>query len=163
MTRLTYRRIGFAAILAAGTAAISAISGPGQAQELPGAALWAVGGCANCHGNFAAGDGDPAYPPGPNLRSSRLTPEQLYETIACGRPSTAMPYNLVTAYTETPCYALPLGPAPVARGADFTAEQMQQLVDFLLSHVVGVRNISRENCAAFFGGNLDAPACREYN
>jgi hypothetical protein len=74
-----------------------------------------------------------------------------------------MPMNLAGAYTETPCYGLPLGEPPgVPRGANFTAEQIEALVDFLLEHVVGVRPITRENCAVFFGGNMNAPACLQY-
>jgi hypothetical protein len=124
---------------------------------------WQEGGCFNCHGNLAAGDGDPAYPAGPSLRSSRLDRDLLVTTISCGRPGTGMPMNLVGAYMETPCYGLPLGEPPgVSRGANFTAEEIEALVDFLLENVVGVRTITRENCAVFFGGNLNAPACLQY-
>jgi hypothetical protein len=125
--------------------------------------VWEKGGCFNCHGNLADGDGDPAYPVGPSLRATALTRDQLLETISCGRPGTPMPYNLAGAYTETACYGFPLGePSDVARGAGLTAEQLTKLVDFLMENVVGVRRITRENCAAFFGGNLDAPLCRQY-
>jgi mono/diheme cytochrome c family protein len=160
--RPSWGRLGQLGIVAAAAGAVVAFAIPGQSQERTGGELWSIGGCFNCHGNLAAGDGDPAYPAGPDLRRTGLTPEQLYETIACGRPSTPMPYNLRTAYTETACYGLPLGPAPVLRGADYTPEDLQRLVDFLVANVVGVTRITREYCAAFFGGNLNAPACAEY-
>ena len=126
--------------------------------------LWQSGGCFNCHGNLAAGDGDPSYPTGPNLRQTKLKRDQLVETISCGRPGTPMPFNLAGAYTETACYGKPLGPAPadVNRGAGFTADQIQTLVDFLMKDVVGVTKITRENCAAFFDGDANSPLCQQY-
>ena len=160
--RLRWGGLGPFAIVAVAAGAMLALAIPGQSQERTGADLWSFGGCFNCHGNLAAGDGDPAYPAGPDLRRTGLTPEQLYEVIACGRPSTPMPHNLVNAYAETACYGLPLGPPPTMRGADFTAAEVQILTDFLVANVVGVTRITREYCAAFFGGNLNAPACAEY-
>jgi hypothetical protein len=142
---------------------ILALSLPSHAQELTGADLWNQGACFNCHGNLAEGDGDPAYPAGPNLRRTLLDRDQLIMIIACGRPFTAMPFNLEGAYTEVPCHGLPLGEVPgVPAGANFTAEQVETLVEFLVEHVVGVTRITRENCATFYGGNINAPGCREY-
>lgn len=163
---------GSLATLASAACVVLALAFPGQAQPTPttpalapetGATIWAMGGCSDCHGNLANGDGDPAYPPGPNLRRSRLEPDSLREAIACGRPSTAMPFNLAGAYTETACYGLPLGSPPIAGGgAGFTAEQIDVLVAFLVEQVIGVTRITRENCAVFFGGNPDAPGCLQY-
>lgn len=142
---------------------IAALSTPSFAQE-DGGALWGRGGCLNCHGNLAAGDGDAAYPAGPNLRRTKLERDQLIETIACGRPGADMPYNLAGAYTEIACYDLPLGEAPeeVANGPGFTAGEIEALVDFLVANVVGVTKITRENCGAFFGGNPNVPSCLQY-
>jgi hypothetical protein len=137
---------------------------PGQpAQQETGAMIWQKGGCSNCHGNLAAGDGDSAYPSGPNLRLTKLKKDQLVETISCGRLGTPMPFNLVGAYTQTPCYGIPLGPpADVSRGAGFTAVQIGKLVDFLTASVVGVTKITRENCAAFFDGDANSPLCQQF-
>ena len=141
---------------------VLALSLPSQAQEDSGY-LWGEGGCSSCHGNLAAGDGDAASPNGPNLRRSSLDRDQMSETIACGRPGSEMPYNLAGAYTETSCYGLPLGDPPgVPAGAPLTFDEVEALVDFLMEHVVGVRTITRENCALFFGGNMNHPACRRY-
>jgi hypothetical protein len=61
------------------------------------------------------------------------------------------------------CFGLPLGEPPgVPAGPSFSAEQIELLADFLLEHVVGVSRITRENCAAFFGGNQNAPLCLQY-
>jgi len=133
------------------------------AQQETGAMLWQKGACANCHGNLAAGDGDSAYPTGPNLRLTKLKRDQLVETISCGRPGTPMPYNLAGAYAQTSCYGIPLGPpAGVNRGAGFTAAQIEKVVDFLTANVVGVTKITRENCAAFFDGDTNSPLCQQY-
>lgn len=136
---------------------------PTQAQET-GADIWRQAGCFDCHGNLAAGDGDPAYPAGPNLRRTSLDRAQLIETIACGLPATPMPMHLDGAYTTVACYGRPIGESPndVLGATRFTAEQIELLVDFLLEYVVGETRITREGCSAFFGGNINAPACLQY-
>lgn len=140
-----------------------ACSSPSWAEE-DGAAIWASSGCANCHGNLAAGGGDAAYPAGPNLRRTRLDHAQLVETIACGRPSTAMPLHLKGAYTEVSCYGLDVGEIPEGTtGKGFlSAEEIGTLVDFLEANVVGKPKITRQNCALFNGGNENAPECLQY-
>ncbi len=150
------------ACLVSAACAVLAFSLPSQAQD--GGAIWGRGGCLSCHGNLAAGDGDAAYPQGPNLRRTQLDRELLIEAIGCGRPDTEMPYNLAGAYTETACYGLPVGEAPpeVIQGAVFTADELATLVDFLIENVVGVTKITRENCGAFFGGNPNVPSCLQY-
>jgi hypothetical protein len=75
-----------------------------------------------------------------------------------------MPLHLEGAYTEHACYGLPVG--QVAEGVegvgDLSAEEIESLTDFLLEHVVGNTRITRENCAVFFDGDVNAPACRQY-
>jgi hypothetical protein len=156
-------RPGKLAILSVAAGALLALALPGWSQPVEsGATIWQKAGCFNCHGNLAAGDGDAAYPPGPNLRRSRLDRDQLIETIACGRPSTAMPFHLRGAYTETACYGLPLGPPPdVPDGGQFSAEQIDMLADFLIENALGVTRITRENCAAFVG-DANNPMCLQY-
>ena len=103
------------------------------------------------------------YPAGPDLRTSWLDRDQAKETIACGRPSTMMPYNLRGAYTEFACYGLPLGQPVANQGSNLSAEELDALTDFLLAKAIGQRRITRQGCAAFFGGNVNAPACQEFN
>jgi hypothetical protein len=150
--------------------ALVAFAMPSQAQQNPafaGAAVWARGGCANCHGNLAAGDGDAAYPQGPNLRRARLDRDALIETISCGRPGTQMPMNLKGAYTEIPCFGLAKGETPgevPGLGAgSLTAEEIATLSDFLLKEVVGKTRITRDGCAVFFEGDRNAPLCQQFN
>ncbi len=143
--------------------AVTAIAGPARAQDA-GAAVWSRGACSNCHGNLAEGGGDPAYPQGPSLRRTSLDPDQIKETIACGRPETQMPYHLAGAYTTAACYGLPLGavPAKTAKGSALTAAQIDDLVAFLVKNVVGMARITRGNCATFNDGNENAPECQQY-
>jgi hypothetical protein len=147
---------------------LSGLSWPANAQEAAveatGADLWRQAGCFSCHGNLADGAGDPAYPVGPNLRRSGLDLEMLIQTIACGRPSTPMPMFLEGAYAETPCYGIPVGAVPdgVNVGGNFSTEEIALLADFLVANVLGQARITRENCGAFFNGNVDAPLCRQY-
>ena len=156
-------RFAMVARLALAAGAVLALALPSRAEEA-GAKVWARGGCAACHGNLAAGDGDPAYPPGPNLRRTRLERDLLIETISCGRPSTPMPTNLRGAYTQVSCYGLPVGevPAEVNGKGSLTAEEVETLTDFLLKYVVGKTRITRENCAVFNDGNANAPECLQY-
>lgn len=151
------------AACAAAALALSLLSPSSEAQET-GAELWGKGGCFTCHGNLGAGDGDAAYPAGPNLRRTQLDRAQLIEVISCGRPGTEMPMHLIGAYTEIACYGIPTGEKleDVKGEGILTAEEIETLVDFMEEHMVGQRRITRDNCAMFFGGNRDAPACRQY-
>jgi mono/diheme cytochrome c family protein len=149
--------------LLAAVAALMALPALAQAQEA-GATIWAREGCADCHGNLAAGDGDPAYPAGPSLRQTRLDRAALIDTIACGRPGTKMPTHLKGSYTEVACYGMPLGaqPAEVTGKGSMSAGDIQTLVDFLVKFVVGQSKITKDGCAVFNGGNRNAPACLQY-
>lgn len=134
---------------------------PASAQD--GGDIWAKAGCFNCHGNLATGGEDNAFPTGPNLRRSGLDAATLRDVIACGLPGSPMPANLTGAYTETPCFGMPLGPAPdVTVVGGLTAEEIDVLVEFLMTNVLGVTRVTRENCAAFFGGNPNDPTCLAY-
>jgi cytochrome c553 len=155
---------------AAALLALTALPGLAQqnnAAAYAGAAVWGRGGCANCHGNFAAGDGDPSYPAGPSLRRTRLDRDALIETISCGRPGTQMPMNLKGAYDEVPCFGLGKGEVPgevvgLGKGA-LTADEIATLVTFLVENVVGKTRITKANCALFFEGNANSPACQQFN
>ncbi len=133
-----------------------------QAQDA-GLALWNGGGCFGCHGDLAAGGGDPANPGGPSLRR-RIAPEVVLKTIACGRPNTDMPSFLIDADKSPICARPATEPAPgaVATLDLFTAEEVQTLVAWLEANVIGKSRITRENCAAFFDGNANTPTCLQY-
>lgn len=148
---------------AALTLAVSSTSAQEPDTTARGAELWNAAGCFSCHGALALGGGDNSNPFGPNLRISRKTPEQMTEIIACGTP-TGMPMHIVGAFTEYQCYGAALGDAPPdIRGSGvFTPEELEILVTFLFDNVVRKTRITRESCAVFFGGNLNAPLCMQY-
>lgn len=156
------RALGNVIALAGGAIlALSALawSTPSAAQD--GGELWGRGGCGACHGTLGEGGDDPAEALGPSLRESRLERDLILETVSCGRPGTPMPFNLTGGYTEIPCYGILSAekPAEVFGAGGFTAEELEVMVDFLMEYVVGVTRITRENCAAFFGGNANARTC----
>jgi mono/diheme cytochrome c family protein len=137
---------------------------PATAQDA-GLDAWGRGGCSGCHGGLAEGGGGGGeQPAGPSLRATRLDRASLRETIACGRPGTAMPYNLKGAYTEAACWGLPIGGVPerTQGGAELSAAQIDAMVEFLVANVVGQTRITRQNCAVFFGGNTASPMCAAY-
>jgi mono/diheme cytochrome c family protein len=140
------------------------LTGPAFAQEVDPVTAWGKGGCSNCHGGIGQGGGGGEDPVGPSLRETALTRDEIAETIACGRPVSGMPFNLVGAYTETACYGFPLGPPPrgTDQGASLSQEEVDAIADFLIANVVGVTNITRAACAVFFRGNVDSPACLRY-
>ena len=159
MRSISTSRVALAAlVIGAGVA----LTSPSFAQAT-GGDIWLKSGCSDCHGNLAAGDGDPAYPAGPNLRRMALERADLRETIACGRPGTQMPYHLADAYTGTPCFGMTGAiPEGTRKGGAMTARDLDTLVDFLLTSVKGVTRITRANCALFNGGDLNAPGCAEF-
>ena len=135
---------------------------PASAQD--GHDMWRKGGCSSCHGSLAQGGGGGEQPAGPNLRRSRLDQASFAETIACGRPGTGMPAHRKGAYVEAECYGMPLAefPARTQRSsADFSVEELNALVDFLFTNVVGQGTITRASCEAFNGA--DSPRCTSYN
>lgn len=135
------------------------------AQQLsPGALVWADGGCSICHNSIGQAGTTGEAPPGPNLWRSRLTKEQLKETISCGRENTQMPYHLIGAFTTRACWGRPAGKVPdnAAGGAELTEQQIDTLVDFLVTNVVGKAPINKEKCALFFGGNQANPTCASF-
>ena len=159
------RLAGILAGLMAG--AVLAVTGAAiaqdEAQVKAGLALWKSGGCSECHGSFGQGGGGGERPAGPSLRKTSLDAVALAETIACGRPGTAMPMHMAGAYVEAPCYGLPAGEVPrgVSGGGSMTADDIATLVMYLNSWVVGRGDVTREECGYYYD-NLDYPLCRRY-
>jgi hypothetical protein len=95
------------------------------------------------------------------LRKTKLTKEEVRETIACGRGQ--MPSHLEGAHKTVPCYGIPLGEMPegIAIGHQMTAADLDSLVDFLFTYVVNVP-LTKEICAVYNDGNKEAPACAQF-
>jgi len=154
-----------AAVLGLAVVAAGAFAVPALAQEFPaawieGAKVWRAGGCGDCHGKYA--DGEPAVnemPPGPNLRETSLTREEIAEVIRCGRPGTPMPFNDPGAYIETACYGIPLGEVLAASGKDLTPEKIDNLATYIAEAVKDAGPPDREACAIYYGGDRNYPLC----
>jgi mono/diheme cytochrome c family protein len=131
------------AILGLAAGALLAFSAAAFAQDAArlaaGEAAWDKAGCLQCHGASGEGGTGGEFPAGPSLRKTRLDRAALATTISCGLPGTEMPAWLDGAYTQTPCYGFPAGPAP----ADITltpvlgADEIAALVDYLMAKIVG--------------------------
>ena len=141
--------------------AFVAFATPVAAQDYEGAGVWRRGNCTTCHGGVGQGGGGDENPAGPNLHQSDLTRDELREMIACGRGE--MPFNLAGAYFEVSCYGIPVGAVPEGfqGGARFSAEDLDLLVDFLMTFVLGTE-VNREACSAFYNGDQNARACQQF-
>jgi len=140
-----------------------AATAPAAEVTMTGIEIWDSAGCFGCHGDLASGGGDAANPGAPSLRR-RLSHEVLVNAISCGRPNADMPAFLIGAYTEVACGDAPVGSVPtnVISMEQLTAAEIDTLVAWLEENVVGKNRITRENCALFFGGNMDAPTCMQF-
>jgi len=133
---------------------------PSDEQVATGLSVWKDNGCFNCHGDFGEGGEGGHFPAGPSLRATTLDPTSLKEVIACGLPGTLMPYNAAGAYTTRECYGITTGaPAEVTPGSALTEEQIDNLVAYMTTWVVGQRpRITLEQCTFYFGDAND-PHC----
>lgn len=122
--------------------------------------------CILCHSWSGNGQGaERAETPGLSLRETLLTREQLIEVVQCGRPGTQMPYHDGFAYTDDRCYGLTgdeLGEATPPRTIASTLQrrEIEAVVDYLLVRVVGMDEITLEECEVFWGEG--AGACDPY-
>jgi mono/diheme cytochrome c family protein len=125
-----------------------------EAQAKAGLEIWRSSGCPDCHGPFADGDKQrDEMPTGANLRGSRLDAAALKQTISCGRPDTGMPSFDGGAYQLRPCYGQPLGAAPdnlYPAPRTLTPEQIDSVIAYLQAHVLGRRQITREDCLYYY-------------
>jgi mono/diheme cytochrome c family protein len=167
--RTGVRLVAGAAIfaLAGAVSSISYLPVPAAAQDAtafqphPGLKVWQTHGCANCHSGFATGGHGGDFPNGPNLRTTKLTLDEVRETIACGRGQ--MPTHLEGAYTTVPCYGMDLGEVPEGQavGVQMSSAELDDLMDFLSKYVVGVP-MTKEVCGVYNRGNKDAPICKQF-
>ncbi|RYE10047.1 MAG: hypothetical protein EOP22_06090 [Hyphomicrobiales bacterium] len=137
---------------------------PTEEQILAGLAVWKDrGGCFNCHGNFGQGGEGGHFPAGPSLRKTQLDLETLHLVIACGLPTTKMPYNLKGAYeTDDFCYGETGGvPTDLSPGATLSNEEITDLVAYMEARMVGQRRITKAQCVEYFG-DANYPECAAY-
>lgn len=151
-----------------------AMGGTGAAQEISesqiefGKTIFQTkANCIFCHHWSGNGQGaERSEAPGLSLRESTLTREQLIEVIQCGRPGTRMPYHDAFAYTDDRCYGVTadqLGPEMMPQRTIESTLQRREIeaaADYLLARVIGMGEITLEECEVFWGPG--AGACDEY-
>jgi mono/diheme cytochrome c family protein len=113
-------------------------------------------GCNQCHGWNGIGlPDDPRAPVGANLRATQLTPDQMYTIVQCGIPGTQMPAFDARAYIDDRCYgatADDLGDqTPIKRGVYLIPREINAVVAYVFTNIVGRGEITEEECYAYFG------------
>jgi mono/diheme cytochrome c family protein len=107
-------------------------------------------GCHKWHGNGGGGYGGDAL----SLRKTALTREQIIETVRCGRPGTGMPFFARGAYDTTRCYDMNRQDAgnlmPPEGGAFLRAKDIEDVADYVISHIKGKGEPDFAECASFF-------------
>jgi mono/diheme cytochrome c family protein len=112
-------------------------------------------GCHKWHGGGGGGYGGAAL----SLRETALEREQLVEVVRCGRPATGMPYHDRAAFRSgVECYGgltrADLGSDMPPQAATFLRpEQIEAVVAYVQAEVQGKGPPTREDCAAFWGGD----------
>jgi mono/diheme cytochrome c family protein len=108
-------------------------------------------GCHKWHGNGGGGYGGDAL----SLRKTELTRDQIIETVACGRPSTGMPFFVRGAYESSKCFGMTradVGPGMPPEGGTFLRpNDIEAVADYVLAHVKGKGEPNQDECVNFFG------------
>ena len=112
--------------------------------------------CGRCHGWNGNGlPDDPRAPVGANLRETLLDPEQFYDAVRCGRIGTEMPAFDARAYVDDRCYGLTredLGAdTPPAYGIYLIPREMNALVAYVYTNIIGRGPFTDDECRAYFG------------
>jgi mono/diheme cytochrome c family protein len=116
--------------------------------------------CQFCH--KWDGSGDQGYGGNaPSLRKTKLSREQVTETVKCGRPGAGMPYHDEFAYTDKRCYGVTrddLGnDMPPEPNAFLNPHEIDAVVQYLFAKVVGRGDSTYEECVEFWG--MDTRQC----
>lgn len=128
-----------------------------QARLVAGLAAFKAAGCRGCHGWAADGHKEGPNADGPSLRATTLDYTAIRETIACGRPGSAMPYFWRDAYklASTDCFgvsAADLGDqVPPKANTRLTTQKVDDLAYYIAYYVKGQGEITREQCTFFYG------------
>ncbi len=111
--------------------------------------------CVGCHkwsGVGGGGYGGAAA----NLRATQLTPEQIQETVRCGRPGTGMPHFQADAYADGRCYGLkksdlPSDQMPPEPDHPLRPEEIKAVAGYVVTSIKGKGAPNLTDCQAFFG------------
>lgn len=84
--------------------------------------VWQANGCSTCHGNYGEGGPGGKYPQGPSLRDTDLDRDGIAEIIQDGR-------NQMPSFADS-----------------LSAEEIDYLLEYLMTWVVGAGEVSVEDC-----------------
>lgn len=158
---MTLRFLTMAAVLAGGLSIVPAHAAegfdPAEHDIDRGKKVFQrIGNCLECHGWDGAGMGRNPRSVGtaPNLRKFQPDPDLLREIISCGRPYTMMPFHDRMAYKDDRCYGMTMedfdeGDEP-HRGKSVRANDIENLIAYLLTNVIGKGKTTLAECEAFF-------------
>ena len=109
-------------------------------------------GCHKWNGNGGGGYGGAAA----NLRQTALSPEQIEQTIRCGRLGSGMPHFDADAYSDGRCYglkrsALPAGQMPPEPDHPLRPADIHAVATYVVTHIKGKGDPTLAQCQAFFG------------
>jgi cbb3-type cytochrome c oxidase subunit III len=122
--------------------------------------------CQACHGWAADGRKmDSQMPDGANLRTTRLNRNGLVTAIKCGRPGKSMPAFDRLAYSDGRCFDMKQADVTRLGGlpdppATLQPREIEMIVDFLTTKVVGQGPMDRAKCIEYWGSDVEA--CREF-
>ena len=136
----------------------------GATGQSPGLRVFKAANCAGCHhwtGTGGGGYGGASA----DLRATRLTTEQIIETIRCGRPGTGMPHFERDAYTDGRCFDLKAedlakDQMPPEPDHFLRASEIQTVAAYVVEQLQGKGAATFAECQAFFGAQTRA--CDNY-
>lgn len=129
-----------------------------MAQPAPsddGLRIYKSANCVGCHkwsGTGGGGYGGAAA----NLRETKLSLDQIEETIRCGRPMAGMPHFQLDAYSDGRCYGLkasdlPDGKMPPEPDHGLRPADIKAVAEYVATHIKDQGDPTFSQCQAFFG------------
>jgi mono/diheme cytochrome c family protein len=133
--------------------AVPAVAAPPNASQ--GRLVYEKANCVGCHkwhGDGGGGYGGAAL----SLRTTQLTRDELLEVVRCGRPGTGMPYHDREAYKTYPCFGgMDVkdmgGDAPRTPAKYLRSEEMNAVVDYVVTTLQGKPAATKDDCVAYWG------------
>jgi mono/diheme cytochrome c family protein len=136
------------------------IAGVGSAGAQPvspdeGLRIFKSANCVGCHkwtGEGGGGYGGAAA----NLRRTKLSFEQIEETVRCGRPMTGMPHFEAEAYADGHCFGLkksdiPASSVPPEPDHPLRPADIKTVATYVVTWIKGKGDPDYAQCQAFFG------------
>lgn len=143
-----------------GAAGFMIIAGAGLANAQPASAdeglrVFKSANCVGCHkwtGEGGGGYGGAAA----NLRQTKLSQDEIEQTIRCGRPATGMPHFEADAYSDGRCFGLKKsdltdGKMPPEPDHPLRPGDIKAVATYVVTSIKGKGEPDFSQCQAFFG------------